>query len=862
MPEFKPDYIFPTYLPSSVGQDFKDIQDNSNVGISLLSTLGSYWHTYYEDMENLHLLSGGITSLVGAEYQALLQQVVSSSIIDTPVHHVVPNQLVAFNSKDASYVRDGEGNLAYIEFKYPGLEGVQYLSEALVSSDVVLCEDDHFDIVDGCIRFYVDIFTDGLIQAHAYTFTSLEISENPQQVVILWASDISLTETYLYDRYGRYLYSKKTNSVAYKATLTALQYFFTNTKSIQSLETILNILFNLPYARTGGETVLSLETLKASGEVVSGVIDYNANALADTAESMEGNGWYTVVTTTHNVYHAPVYAELLVGVGDVLRGYQLICRLHRAKDYISDADWYKDTKFPFELVTDLDDYTVLTTPDEFEQYVPHRCDGSVTMDGTYLSTGVYGIHNGINPFLNTRSKSSEAGGTEFEQLLYGLVDTILKYNLIHVYTELNYDNINYFIDNNIDETYSAIANAVPAYLYPIMETVFHADMADKFEEAAETHTLEIETEQTDLNIRGTGAICDGSVGFGNPRVYFFNGEYYSDGALTCYPYGGEDANYADSETEKDKLQVLLEGQEALSVLGFGETPTFPRDQYYHTFSGLNYADGSVAFSLYEESVEALALGIEVVAEDSIDPYYDSSTVQVEFAQDDHFGGCDGVASFDNVTYLFCGAAGIKVFTLDGKYLADGTRTCSYEIADSSKVHLFDGGVNLSGERTTGWTLGSNVPPYVSPTDSLGVSVNYYNELFSTVEIAGEEEVLLGVTQVWEDTLNMPDSVNELSISRELGDSLGGCDGTVSFNNAERLTCGSEGTKLYMCNGEGFADGVALFSDTIINEDVIPLFDGTYNLVGWETTGWTLGSNVPSYVSVMDTLDITITYTNP
>lgn len=740
MLEFQDNYIFPEYLLYNRGRDYQDIHAQSSVGLSLLSTLGSYWNSYYEDMDNLHLLSGSITSLVGAEYQAILQQVISSSIIDIPVHHEVPNQLFAFNSKDAVYIRANRivhqgtpinvggvplyagHSFDYIEFNYPGLEGIQYLSEALAFSNVVLVEGEHYTVEEGVIRFYVDIFSDKAIQDYVYTYTSLEITRDPQKVVILWASDVSFTETYLYDRYGRYLYSKQINSAAYKATLTALQYFFTNTKSIKSLEAILNILFNLPYARTPGEQVVSLDTLNAEGEVVSGAIDYNANALADTPQEIVGNGWYTIVTTTHNVYYSPAYTELLVGVGDVLGGYQLICRLHRAKDYISDAEWYKDTRFPFELMEDISDYSKLTTPPEFERYVPHRFDGEILMSGAYLSTGKYGVHNGINPFLNTRSKSEEQGGSEFEQLLYGLVDTILKYNLIHVYTELNYDNIDYFRDNNIDESYKAIADSVPAYLYPIMETLFRADLADKFDDLREDLGLQIATHQEDTREWGDAGICDGSKGFSNPEMYYFNGEYLSDGTLNCSPYGGTGAEYAKAEIERENLALTLTEQEGINVLGFGDDPTFPRNLLYHTMSGLNYTDGSVAFGLYTEEVEASDLQVGISIEDQVDSLRDESTILLSAQTEEYFGGCDGTAGFNNVTHLTCGSRGITHFNFNGVRAADGSVLFSHVISNPSAISSFDGRNDLKGWVTTGWTCGSNVPPYVSTLDTLDIVI--------------------------------------------------------------------------------------------------------------------------------------------
>jgi len=164
------------------------------------------WATPY-DVDTLHQLSGAVTPLVGEEFQALLHQVLTSSIIDTPVHYTKQHELFAFNSEDATYVYtdEFETELAYIEFTYPGLEGIEYLSSGLFNAAIVLDAGNYFEIVPnsgGTVRFYIDIFQDASIKSGAYVFETTEVPDKIIFVAMFWASTITVTETYLYDRFG------------------------------------------------------------------------------------------------------------------------------------------------------------------------------------------------------------------------------------------------------------------------------------------------------------------------------------------------------------------------------------------------------------------------------------------------------------------------------------------------------------------------------------------------------------------------------------------------------------------------------------------------------------------------------------
>jgi len=715
-------------LDTENSADLGNLYQNSYIGNTLLNILGSYWYDHYEDMDNLHLLAGSITALIGTEYQAVLQQVLSSSIIDTPVKQVVPYQLFAFNNQDANYVYSPGGDLERIEFAYPGLEGIEFLSSGLLSSSVVLQKGEYFSVENGVLSFYVDIFNDSYINANAYVYTTSDLTPDPIKVVLLWASDICMEDTFLYDRYGRYLYTEQSNSLAYKATLVALQYFFTTTKSVKNLEVILNILFNLPFAKTSGEVVTQIITIDQDGIETTEPINFNANARAETQEVITGLGWFHKVTTSHNVYFAPVYAEMLVGVGDVLSNYQLICRVHRAKDYISDPDWYNDARFPFELVEELADYTVLNTPPEFAPYVPHRYDSAAEYGGGSLYTGEYATYNGINPFLGTRSDSQ---GTEFEQLLYGLVDTVLKHNLLYMQTELNYDNIEYYQKNRIDESYLAISQGVPTYLYPVMETLFRFELIDQFQDTTEEMGVNVAfaaegEDGAEFVSIGSGLIYNGEVGFTNPIVLLHDATltYASSGKLVPYhPYGGPDSRYYEEDSEVCTIDTTQVMEETCSMLGLNGETLFPLYRVPSMYSGVYFADGSTEFQGKLEDSEPMDITVNMLLEDEVVLASDTLTLDVTMKEFEEYAGMGytGEVSFNNTSPLTYGSSFLNALEYDETLLWDGGVNFSgYGARENSSSVQFNTVEKYQGYTNIKYTYGSNLPAGIQVVDDLDV----------------------------------------------------------------------------------------------------------------------------------------------
>jgi len=848
-------YIPDEDLDTENSVDLGNLYQNSYIGNTLLNILGSYWYDHYEDMDNLHLLAGSITALIGTEYQTILQQVISSSIVDTPVKQAVPYQLFSFNSKDAKYVYTLEGALERIEFAYPGLEGAEFLSSGLLDSSVVLQRGEHFSIDNGILSFYVDIFNDSYINANAYVYTTSDLSPNPIKVVLLWASDVCMEDTFLYDRYGRYLYTEQSNSLAYKATLVALQYFFTTTKSVKNLEVILNILFNLPFAKTSGEVVTQIVTVDQLGIETTSLIDFNANARAETQEGVTGVGWFHKITTTHNVYFAPVYAEMLVGVEDALSNYQLICRVHRAKDYITDPDWYNDARFPFELVEELADYTVLNTPPEFEPYVPHHYDSSVSCSGDSFYTGEYASYNGINPFLGTRSNPV---GTEFEQVLYGLVDTVLKHNLLYVQTELNYDNIEYYQNNRISESYAAIAQGVPTYLYPVMETLFNFELVDQLPDAIEDVSMVLEFGNSDLSSgavdyvpMGMGPFYDGEKYFSNLIVFTHNatGTYGSAFEVPFYPYGGPGGVLHNGRIEIESVSYNIMDSE-----------TFPApvlNKVYDHYTGYILADGSALFTEKSENEEPLDIAFNLLQQDMVPQVTDTSSVSTYLEYEEYVVlGYTGAVGYSNTSPVTYGSTFLDTLEYDETLLWDGV---AYFKGYTEKVGAaptkFNGVGNHLGYDEVKYTYGASLPEGIQVLDELGASQLGFR-LEDEVNLNCVDLIDVSIGMLSEDTVSPPEESSVVSVETTFEEyATVGHTGDIGYSNVTKATYGSEFLTNLKHDELNVWDGEVDYTGYKVNDITAISFNGNAKYRGYTDMLHTYGASLPEGIWVEDSLDV-------
>lgn len=603
---FKPYYQKPeiySETAQTAEAELNHLGEAAASGNTLLNALGSFWYiTFAEQAEFLHVATGAVTSYLGESYRTLLSQVLASTIIDIPVTNRRMPELYAFDKQDADFVFDN-GELSYISFELPDLLDVDYIHNQLSCSEVILDKANYFEVVDGELRFFVNIFEDEIILKNSYVYGT------GNQVILLWLSGVCLQETSIFDRFGRFVFEKQANSDYYKNTVTALQFFFTKAKSADNLETILNILFGLPFSKSPNEIVLRIEVEDASGQITEHENSYNVNSEADTPQELAEAGWAYKVTTTENVYYAPLYSELAVSVGQVLDRFQLVAKVHQVHDYIKTPDWYKDARFPFELVSSYDSYNTLNTPDEFHAYLPQMCDGSALYDGEFKHTGEYATYEGIDPFALTRSKSEAEGGTDFEQSLYSLVDQVLKYNLVYLKTDLNFENIDYYLDNNIRESLQVVEKGVPSYIYPVIEASFTSDFVDSSTDVGEeTESSASMGNQNDQYSLCPNRLCDGTLLCSGDVQFTYDGSYDHAGDTRCYPYGGQYAALYDCAREEGRRKAQLAAFfETYDVLDLDGSNTFSQAASPVLYNGFRAYDGSVSFSQEILDVESLSM---------------------------------------------------------------------------------------------------------------------------------------------------------------------------------------------------------------------------------------------------------------
>lgn len=457
---------------------------------NMLAALGDYWRDYFPDHAIVEALQAGALTLFSTEYNKVVHQVLCSSLLDIPISRPVKYDLLMFRSDNARITED------YIAYDLSGWTDVAYLSTSLFEALCTLEKGVHYSMVGSEIRFYVDIFNDPTIINNTYTATF-----NGVKCTLLWAMNVVLSESYIFERFGTYLYKEQENSETYKNLLIALQYFYTTTKSIQRIEATVNILFGLPFSRYPGEVVTAIDMVNEHFALTSAPTEIPAPA--DTPAPAMTAEYYHRVTTDKGVYYASYFSELLVSVGDVLNDYELICRFHRVDDYITNPEWMDGSRVPYELIVSYDDpdYMEEFTPGgEFEDYIPYlteKYNHLVQYNASRLFVGDTGLSvsgggaQGNSGGGSPANMGAVAGGrrhplqrirlwktaTGWKGRLYNLVDTVLKYNIVYFRTQLNFDNYDFYM-NQVGNLTEIIQSGFPVYLYPLVDVVFSASFAD------------------------------------------------------------------------------------------------------------------------------------------------------------------------------------------------------------------------------------------------------------------------------------------------------------------------------------------------------------------------------------------------
>lgn len=277
-----------------------DAYSEAMAGRNLLTALGDYWFEYFGDLELLQANFSGVNALLSTQYVTLLNQVLSSNIINIPTEQPFAYDLIVFDSRKAFYVLEEDGQtLAYLSYPLPQGLSVDFLLSSLFEPGIVLQQGIHYVVADNELRFYVDIFRDTAILDGVYNTSTVEAS-----YILFWAANLLLQETYIYERFGVFLYNKEYDSETYKMITTALQYFYTQTKSVKNIEAITNILYGLPYSRFDNEVIIKILELEQEA-VVSNDPDYDPVRSTPAYQ----------ITTNRAVYQVRRYSTLLVEEG-------------------------------------------------------------------------------------------------------------------------------------------------------------------------------------------------------------------------------------------------------------------------------------------------------------------------------------------------------------------------------------------------------------------------------------------------------------------------------------------------------------------------------------------------------------------
>lgn len=372
---------------------------------TMLLALGDYWNDYFPDMATLASISTGAEVLFSDVYDQLLEMVLASSIHHIPEIDKLKYSMVLFKENDFQIAYNELGEIGYYYIDIPNVESLEYLVSALFSPEVILRCGREFDIIDKELRFYVNLFDDPIITAHVYT-----LGVETDRSILMWATNMALTETTMYDRFGRFVYIDEPDSAGYKAIVAKMLEYYVTNKNISSIERILNILDGIPYTRSNDEQITSIRNVTDRHLLPTSILE--------VATQYE-------ISTQYHTYYAPICATLLVSVGQVVPINTLIARIHKVDDYLTDPDWMDGAIFPMELIAGYNDI-----------------------------------------YYHIRSHST---GTAEESRLYDLMYNVLKYNIIYIFTTID-TNIYKGCGHKTCSVLPLIKDALPVYLYPLLDS--------------------------------------------------------------------------------------------------------------------------------------------------------------------------------------------------------------------------------------------------------------------------------------------------------------------------------------------------------------------------------------------------------
>jgi hypothetical protein len=305
--------------------------------------------------------------------------------------------------------------------------------------------------------------------------------------------------------------------------------------------------------------------------------------------------------------------------------------------------------------------------------------------------------------------------------------------------------------------------------------------------------------------------------------------------------------------------LFTDHEENLSVLGLtaGE-PTFPREQFYFTYSGVQAYGGDVGFTLQTEGFEESTVGIALPAEDTVETPEEVTHSYIEFAEDFDYAGCyGGDVPFNNARPVVYGAD----FTEYTRYSGDftyGGGTGFNSFVDLALAIQFNGSRDYTGFTDVQLTYGGNLPHTLQPRDILVTSVGQ-TPFTSSWETEVLDEAGYSVGSEFEDSIpGVTEQGPSFGNSMSLTDSVGGHHGDVSFNNATPMSYGSDFT-FYNTYGDAFTHGGAVAFTWVVDTSLAVQFNNTRIYSGFKDYQLTYGGDFPGILNIQDTFEVNLTY---
>jgi hypothetical protein len=566
-------YINNTIVPPESVCNLQGYYANSySISNSVFKLLGSFWQEYYKDINVLNTEYIAETSIISDKLNELYRSILASSIVNIPVEYKNYYKYIIFDSELATYVcNDGsrysydtyvyQKELSYIEYPIDCSNKltIKYLCNYLLNPSVIIEESIDYivDIINNKIVFYVDIFNDQAITDNTYvTYNYIPGTTRKNHIyILLWGIDVVLNEYNIYNKYGTYLYNKEVDSNDYKLLILALQFFFTNIKSIFNIETAINILAGVPFCNVDYEIVTEIK---------------------DNSDKVSPRK----IITDKQVYNVPFYTEPIVQVGDVLHIGQLLCKWVYAYDYVTTPNWYSSQKVPYQLIDSwcnrvidddsvyYDGSTLYSGGYKYTQVYPDNSD-SLSMpikvfDGTLLydSEYTYGPYKYFNNLISTNWLSGVRFPTwlftEFdheiyeydfdndseralvpqensltyinnwyrankysnypeEQWLYQVIHNILKYNLFYIRVILTLYSYQYYT-TNIRELLNSLKSGFPCYVNYVLDILFNPIIYES-KSVGEDYLNKFSADMLMSEVAQ------------NPGTYFYDGVYSYDNSI-------------------------------------------------------------------------------------------------------------------------------------------------------------------------------------------------------------------------------------------------------------------------------------------------------------------------------------------